>query len=422
MESGNDKLRVIFIDDEPNVLNALRRMLRGKRGEWDMCFVQSGREALEKLAEENFDVMVSDIKMPEMSGDQLLEETRRLYPSTIRIALSGQVSLEEVVSGIKSVHQYVSKPCKTEDLIEIIEKTISMKRILTDPSMQNLLSRIDSLPVLPELYTAIEKELDSEDCSVDRIAELVTQDIALVAKILKLVNSPYFAFSRKIENIHQAITLLGVETLKSLILSTHLFTVYDSSQVPGFSLKRLWQHSFRVSTFASLIARSEKMGTEYVGKCRMAGLLHDVGKLILVSEFSENYNEALELVRNDGYAVHEAEKEVFGTSHCEMGAYLLGLWGISFDIVEGIWRHNIPASGQGEISDILTAANFFDHKTFVLNEEYNNRNIDFELPEYKSIVEKIPCWASFVHDNWEDLLQQPSFRSDYFDKLLNCGG
>lgn len=422
MKNDNYKLRIIFIDDELNVLNSLRRMLRSKRSEWDMCFVQSGREALIKLAMEPFDVMVSDIKMPEMSGDSLLEETRQLYPSIIRIALSGQVSMEEVISGIKVVHQYISKPCKAEDLIGIIENTVSMKLVLTDPNMQTLLSKIDSLPVLPEIYLAIEEELKKDFSSVDRVADLITQEIALVAKILKLVNSPFFAFSRKIENINQAITLLGVDTLKSIILSTHLFTIHDSSSVPGFSLQALWQHSFRTSTFASLIAKSESNDTEFLGRCRMGGLLHDVGKLILVSRFSDKYNEVLKLVRKEEYAVHEAEKEIFGTTHCEVGAYLIGLWGISQDIVESIWRHNSPVADQGLVADIVTAANLFDHRSFIFNKDYSNRKNNCDLPEYKSLVKKIPVWAKFIQNNWDDLLEQPSFRSDYFNKLLDCGG
>lgn len=421
MNNNIEKLNIIFVDDEPNVLGSLRRMLRVKKAKWDMFFVQSGREALDLLSAGKIDVIVSDIKMPEMGGDILLQHTRDLHPSVIRIALSGQVSLEEVVSGIKSVHQYISKPCSAEDLIQIIEDTVSMKKVLTNPDMQELLSKVEALPVLPELYLAIENELSKEFSSVERLSELVTQDIALVAKILKLVNSPFFAFSRKIENITQAITLLGIETFKSLVLSTHLFTVYDSSKVPGFSLKSLWEHSFRVSTFAALIARSEKNDIDFIGHCRMAGLLHDVGKLILVSNFSDKYNEALKLVREESYSVHDAENEIFGTTHCEVGAYLIGLWGISKDIVEGIWRHNSPALGQGLIADILTAANLFDHKTFIINDNYSSENFKCNLPEYKNIVFKIPIWAKYIQENWDDLIEQPGFSNDYFTKLLECG-
>ncbi|WP_245577919.1 response regulator [Maridesulfovibrio bastinii] len=422
MEKSINKQRILFVDDEQNVLSSLRRMLRGKRNEWDMHFVQSGREALEILASMRFDVLVSDIKMPEMSGDILLEKTCELYPSIIRIALSGQVSLDEVVSGIKSVHQYISKPCSAEDLIERIESTLSMKNVVTDPALQNLLSQIDALPVLPDLYVAIEKELAKDFASIDRISELVTQDIALVAKILKLVNSPFFAFSRKIENINQAITLLGIETFKSLILSTHLFTIHDSSMVPGFSLKSLWEHSFRVSTFAALIARSGDNDIEFIGRCRMAGLLHDVGKLVLVSKCSEQYNDVLKLVREDVFSIHEAERQIFGTSHCEVGSYLLGLWGLSKDIIEGIWRHNKPVVGQGLIADIITAANMFDHKSFVFNENYGNKEFSCDMPEFKNIIEKLPVWVRFIQNNWDDLLEHPCFRQDYFNKLLDCGG
>jgi DNA-binding NarL/FixJ family response regulator len=138
------KIRLLFVDDENNVLAALRRMLRNKKDDWDMVLVNSSQAALEALKKASFDVIVSDIKMPGMDGAELLTRVKDAYPGTIRIALSGQVDLNEVIRSIRSVHQYISKPCTAEALVARIEGALKSKEVLTDPQMLNLVTEIDA--------------------------------------------------------------------------------------------------------------------------------------------------------------------------------------------------------------------------------------------------------------------------------------
>ncbi|MEZ7197096.1 response regulator [Pseudodesulfovibrio karagichevae] len=397
------KIRLLFVDDETNVLAALRRMLRNKRDHWDMALVNSGQAALEALGKVRFDVIVSDIKMPGMDGAELLTRVKDAYPGTIRIALSGQVDLNEVIRSIRSVHQYISKPCSAEDLIARIEGALQSKEVLTDPKMLRLVTEIDALPVIPRIFQEIREELAKPEPSIDRIADSITQDVGLTAKILKLVNSPFFGLPAHIDSMHKAITMLGLETIKALILSTHLFTSYDGHALPGLKLNMLWEHCFRVANIARLIAECDKADKNVIANCRMAGLLHDVGKLILINYFPERYGQVLQMTRENGGPVYRNEREVFGTSHAEMGAYLMGLWGMSHEVVHAIGYHHDHRPTSEYIPNVITAANSIDHHCVIFHKDYSRIRIRENIAPQLFQETRLHTWLDYIADHWQDI-------------------
>lgn len=398
------KIRIIFVDDEPNVLGAIRRMLRYKRNEWDLAFAQSGAEALDLFSEEPFDVIVSDIRMPEMDGPELLNRIKAEYHNTIRIALSGQVGLEEVIQSFRSVHQYISKPCDAEVLVHKIEGALKARSILNDPVMQELVTEVESLPVLPHVFKSIKEELDSQEPSIHKIAKLISMDIGLVAKIIKLINSPYFGLPSQVESILQAITLLGLETISALVVGTHLFSIYDSESMPGFSLNMLWEHSFRVSNIARIIAQYEQLDRETVIQVRMTGLLHDVGKLVLAHSFPVRYHEVLKIVSESKCPVREAEFSVFRTTHAQIGAYLMGLWGMSGEIVYGIGHHHSYNKFDMSISMLVSIANMIDHQCIIINEDYHRIVVDKNMLHGPG-GEKLEEWIAHIAENWDGIVE-----------------
>ncbi|EGB15762.1 response regulator receiver modulated metal dependent phosphohydrolase [Pseudodesulfovibrio mercurii] len=398
-----NKIRLLFVDDETNVLAALRRMLRNKRDHWDMTLVNSSQAALEALEKAPFDVIISDIKMPGMDGAELLTRVRDDYPGTIRIALSGQVDLNEVIRSIRSVHQYISKPCTAEDLIARIEGALRSKEVLTDPKMLRLVTEIDALPVIPRIFQEIRDELAGPEPSIDRIADSITQDVGLMAKILKLVNSPFFGLPTHIDSMHKAITMLGLETIKALILSTHLFTSYDGQALSGLNLNMLWEHCFRVANIARLIAECDRRDKQTIVNCRMAGLLHDVGKLILINYFPEMYGRVLSSVRDLGGPVCRVERQVFGTSHAEMGAYLMGLWGMSDEVVHAIGYHHDHRPSDGYIPNVITAANAIDHHCVVFHKDYSRIRIRKDMAPELFEEKRLHEWLDYVADHWRDI-------------------
>lgn len=414
----SDKIHILFVDDEPNVLAALKRMLRYKHETWDMTFVESGLEALEQLDLKHYDALVSDIRMPGMDGAELLSRVKDAHPSVIRIALSGQVDLNEVIRSIRAVHQYISKPCEAEDLISKIEGALRSREVLTDLTMLNMVTEIEALPVIPQVFQDIQAELAKKDPSIDKIAGFITQDVGFVAKVLKLVNSPFFGLPTHIDSVHQAITMLGLETIKTLVLSTHLFSMYDEDQLPGFSLNMLWEHCFRVSNIARLIAECEKESKKVVTRCRMAGLLHDVGKLILANYFPRRYAQVLEIAARDGGPIYGIEEKIFGTTHAEVGAYLMGLWGVSADVVHGIGFHHKYEAIDKSVAMYLSIANVIDHNVIIFNDDYVKIKLKGGMKPMAFDNNKIHKWFKYIEENYLGIDDFSHVDSQTINKLL----
>lgn len=214
-----DNKRVLFVDDEPRILDGLRRMLRPMRHQWDMAFAGSGPDALDLLAREPFDAIVTDMRMPGMDGAQLLKEVIKRYPRMIRIALSGQTSSETMFQVSGMIHQYLSKPCDAKILKSALVNAWTVRDHLETVELRELISQIETLPSLPSLYQEIVESVQSNKSSSKEVGRIVSKDIGMTAKILKLVNSAFFGFPRHIANPVQAVVLLGLETIKNLILS-----------------------------------------------------------------------------------------------------------------------------------------------------------------------------------------------------------
>jgi putative nucleotidyltransferase with HDIG domain len=349
------KKRILFVDDEPNVLNALRRMLRPMRTEWDMEFAPGGREALDVLATGHFDVVVSDMRMPGIDGEGLLGEIMRRYPHVVRIILSGQSSKESTVKSIGVAHQFLAKPCDAEKLMQTIEHAFALRDLLTDKSLKETLSQMGSIPSMPALYAELVEELQHLDASAQRVGQIVAQDPGMTVKVLQLVNSAFFGLPRRVSNPEQATALLGVDTMKVLVLSIDVFSRFSETSVSGFSPEAVQKHSSEIAALAKRIAVSFKAPREVADAAMMAGFLHDVGKLILAQNLPEQYQQITTLSREGNVPICQAERDVLGATHAEVGAYVLGLWGLSDAIVEATAFHHNPSRSFGKSFSVLTA-------------------------------------------------------------------
>ncbi len=371
--------RIVFVDDEPRILDGLRRMLRGMRQEWDMTFLDNGRAALEHLAREPADVIVTDLRMPGVDGSQLLEEVRQHYPHMIRIILSGHANQEAVMKSVKAAQQYLAKPSDAEAIKSAIRRAYSLRGIMDSQALAPLVSSIESLPALPRSYQELMKELESETSSLARIGEIVAEDIGMSATILKMVNSAFFGLPREITSPSQAVLMLGLEVVKALVLSHHVFSTFDTSRLTGFDFEALWRHCRATAGLARHLARLEQAEKTIVDEALVAGALHDVGKLVLASVATDKYQEVLRVVQAENRLVVKVEKQVFGTSHAEVGAYLIGLWGLSDGVVEALAFHHRPGDSPGTGFSPLTAvhvANVFEHQLCVFNPRYARPELD----------------------------------------------
>lgn len=391
----NLKKRILFVDDEPMVLRGLQRTLRKMRDVWDMAFASSAQEALAILDNNPMDVIISDMKMPEMDGTELLAQVKQRHPHVVRLILSGHVEQETTIKSVRFAHQCLSKPCDVEVLKQTLAKLFALRDILSDESIKKIVSQIESLPSLPAIYTQIMAEMQSDDPSIKNVGAIISRDISMTAKILQVVNSVFFGLPQKISNPQQAVMLLGLETIKSLVLSVKIFSEFSQKKNSWFNLDAIFNHSISVSTHAKAIVKSEKMNQEVINYSLMAGLLHDLGKLILATNFKDTYRQLLTESQNSTHELWELEYETFGTTHAEIGAYLMGLWNLENPIIEAIAFHHCPTKSVSTQMGLLAAvhvANALDHAEGLPQDQQMDLQYDDEYLDRLGVADRIPEW------------------------------
>lgn len=391
--------RVLFVDDEPNILEGLRRMLHDHRGEWDMHFATSGAEALEILAQTPCDVVVSDMRMPGMSGAELLTEVMRRQPGAVRIILSGHSDRELILKTVGPAHQYLSKPCDAETLRVTVARACALRDMLRDEALRTLTAQMTTLPSLPALYVELMEEIQSDDPSIQRVGEIIAKDLGMTAKILQLVNSAFFGLPRRITNPAQAASLLGLDVIRALVLSIHVFTQFAKTHLPGFSVDGLFQHSLAVGSGAQAIARAEGLEPRLVDEALMAGTLHDAGRLVLAANLPERYAEAARIAREERVTLWKAELAVFGATHAEVGAYLLGLWGLPDSIIEALAHHHSPRLAPGQGFRTLTAvhvADAIEHECTPSESGYGLARLDEGHLADLGLSGRLPVWREIL--------------------------
>lgn len=165
----------------------------------------------------------------------------------------------------------------------------------------------------------------------------------MTAKILQPVNSPYFAFRMQVTDPIQAVQLLGLETVRALVLSLHLFSRLDERTYKRFRLAKIWRHSLGATSCAQMVARSRDEGVGPMTESFTAALLHDIGKLVLATSLPAEYAEVVRLAESGSHDMESAEEQLLGSTHATVGAYLLSLWGLPEGIVEAVAWHHRPS-------------------------------------------------------------------------------
>jgi HD-like signal output (HDOD) protein len=358
--------RILFVDDEPMVLSGLQRTLCPMRSEWEMVFAVGGNEALAAMDRQTFDIIVTDMRMPGMDGVQLLEEVQRRSPQTLRMVLSGQSDRETILRSVNPAHQFISKPCEVEELKSRLIRAFALKDLLQNPVLRELVTKLDKLPSLPHIYLQLNQELSRPEPALHRIDELIGADMAMTAKILKLVNSAFFCLPCEISLASHAVKLLGLDTLKALVLSAHVFEQFESNLLTAKDVQDISDHSLAVSHTARKIAGLERADRRAQDESFTAGMLHDTGKLILAATMGEEYRKVLEYSWKADVGLHAAERELLGCSHGQIAAYLFGVWGLPGTIVEAVAWHHEPAESLSSkfspLAAVHAASAYHDEK------------------------------------------------------------
>jgi HD-like signal output (HDOD) protein/ActR/RegA family two-component response regulator len=329
--------RVLFVDDDPRLLAGLGNAFRRLRSEWRCRFALGGAEALRLMAEEPADMIVSDARMPEIEGPELLRRVQREWPTTVRIVLSGQTDSESARQLVNVAHVFLNKPCDADTIATVLRHVVAIRGVLPSPDLQALIGAVGHLPVQHRTCEKLNALLADSKVSVQRVTEAVENAPAVAAKVLQMVNSSFFGPPRQVTTLAHAVKILGIETVRAIVASLVPFEdVLGRSAAHGFSLDR-----GRIrSVMASRLARWIAPDASTANAAAPLALLHNVGITVLSTQLPERLADAIDHARDARISLSAAEQRVFGANHAAIGAYLLGLWGFSLEAVDAIATHH----------------------------------------------------------------------------------
>lgn len=357
------KLRILFVGRERE--EGIEKASSVIADDWDLTFSEDPGKAMESMNSDPFDVIVSEVGMVLGAENvSLLEAVQADFPQAVRIVVTDEPTPDSFVDLVGVAHQRLQKPFDASALEFVVRRASLMQGLVQDPALRYVLADIRSLPVMPSLYLRIVDELSGDDPSIRTVGEIVAQDIAMTAKVLQIANSVVMGTRVEIVDPIQATVQMGADMVKSLVLVAKVFDQFDPGVLGGFALAPLLDHSMRVGMFAQRICKIEKLDREIADAAFTAGLLHDIGKLILAANLPDTYAIASDLARDNEQPIWAAEKDVFGATHAEIGAYLCGLWGLPDHIFNAMLDHHDPRQAASTGLTALTAvhvANAFDH-------------------------------------------------------------
>jgi putative nucleotidyltransferase with HDIG domain len=387
---------ILFVDEEPLIHRALQRALRDDQATWQMHFAGSPQEGLAALGRSAADVLVTEVAFAGQSGLDFLSAVRERHPQTARIILSGFVDREILLKTSDLAHQFLSKPVEADELKAAIGRAFMVKELLAHVPLKKVAARIKTLPSLPALYQELTQLLKSEDASIQRIGDLIAKDMALSAKLLKMVNSSYFGLPQQVSSPAKAVSLLGLDLAATLVLASGAFDQFNAIRIKGFSLAQMWNHAMAVAAMAKTIAHKAGLKRGETDAAFTAGLLHDIGKLLLAAHLTDQFEAVLHHMQHHGCVMAAAEREILGTTHASIGAYLLGLWGLPERIIAAAAFHHEPAMEQSpglSATAIVHMADAFAHIAPQLADPLCPPvGLDISFLEKAGVLDQIPAW------------------------------
>jgi len=338
---------VLFVDDEPLMRELYTNLANVLGPDFQIRTVSGGTEALEVLATQSVDIIVSDLSMPQMAGGEFLTTVERLYPETMRVVISGVGDELAVARCLMYGHRYFQKPLQLKEIADLVRRISRHGKVLRSDRVKKIVGRSDVLPTPPETYLRLTELLQNANSPLEEVARIIESDPGLTARLLQVVNSAAFGYGGKLSTVEDAVQVAGVEVVRSLLLALQARSFAENRLKNKQLLNTFWQHSIETGARCRLLARAERLNLTEQETCFTAGLLHDVGKLVLAASEEKIYGDLVAAAVRDGVPVFERELDVYGATHADIGAYLLGLWGLPDTIIHPVERHHNLGADRG---------------------------------------------------------------------------
>jgi len=389
---------VLFVDDNKSILDGYKRLFKNHSEEWRVLFAGDAAVAIELLQHHFIDVIISDLEMPVINGTILLGHVKKISPLTMRIIFTGCIEEKNVMETVKLAHQIYQKPRSLNEIFAILNRAFYLHQIKMNPAVRRILMGVGTIPSIPEVVNEIIVAAEDENYSLKELSHLISQDIGMSMNVLRLINSPYFGLKRQIVSIEQAVSLLGLEVLKTLIITVHLFESFPNLDTTV--MHELMQHSFNCANHSRKIMQYEHRSKEECDEAFIAGFMHDIGRIIVSSSFPEKNKIIIAKHNSRDLSLAEAEIEVIGVTHEDISAFILALWGFEDHIVEAVAFHHSPSKAQCEDPLLLAIVHCADLFDYELSDSIVTREEGLDLPflEKHNILEKEELWLQVCED------------------------
>jgi HD-like signal output (HDOD) protein len=380
------KLQVLFVDDEPSILRGLRSIFHRERN-WDMAFAASAAEALRLMSSGPFDVLITDMRMPEMDGAQLLEVVQQQWPQTARIVLSGQSDPDALMRVFPTMHGFLAKPCSSAVLRSTIKRCTSVAAVTDNPTLRTIINRVEKLPSPSVQYLQLTRLASDPRSRLGDITAVVESEPALALKVMQIASSSAFGGETSFTSIARAVQYLGLELIQAIALSTSLCSPFEGTQLP-ISIASLQKHAVRTAT----LSRAFIQDTAGADLAFASGLLHDVGRIVLQLGLPAEYGRMCDEIRVTGESLVAAERRYFGADHALVGGCLMRLWGLPAQLIEAVEVHHTPSTASPAVADIVAVV----HVAETLSDNSDSTEIDVEFLRSRSLGSELPRWRDIA--------------------------
>jgi putative nucleotidyltransferase with HDIG domain len=381
--------RILFVDARPETSGALQEALRSQGERWHVEYAAGGEAALAALAQKPVDVVVAEEQMAPMDGVALLTRVRDEHPTAIRMILSATTKpgLATIVS-----HRLLSKPCQVEELSVLIRRSAQLHARTREVKAFRKTMATTALPSRPGVYMELSQVLADPDWQPHQVSAVLERDVAMSAKVLQLANSALFGLTSTVTSVRDAVMYLGVDTIRSLALTAEAFGKVAPRGSAEFSLDDFQAHAMLVARITASILPAGRTQQEAV----TAALLHDIGKLVLISDGDRRWAQLNVQARERDVPVHVVEAETDGVTHADIGAHLLSLWGLPDGIVEAVAHHHDPAGVDGLAFDGIAAVHIANGLANELHPAAEDQppaaGLDLELLDRLGLRPRLDLW------------------------------
>ena len=386
---------ILFVEEEKAGLSCRAGDVEARKPAFEVFSCANPETALDLLQQGMFQCVVVNFNDDAEKCADFLREARDLAPEVLRFALLAPHKAEALAPPeIEEAHQTFSHEIPTAELVSALDAALeTAARNIQVPGLNRLLSSFNKLPSAPTLYFDLKTLLDDPDSDNRQVAKLVATDPVASARILKLANSAFYGLPRTVTEIDEAVMYLGTGMVSALVLTIH---IYNQLPIPGFNIEALLKHGMAISALARQTARQIGCDGQEIGAASTAGLLHDMGQLVFLSNLPERYFPLFRRAGDDENLLVELERDSFGVDHAELCAHLLSLWGLPENVVTAVAGHHQPLdTNTGAVASApqaLRIAEWMMHTALNPSEDEETQKTKPLMPDMPPQYE--PIWES----------------------------